>query len=146
MKQQIIFLVCCMSLLFLVSCDDTDNNDSTLTCGDAIIVDVNYDNTISDPFTISDVEMSDNCLTATIQYGGGCDDDLVSFGLLGSTAAFPFSLPALLEMKIILDDDDQCEALVTKEISFDLSPLEEAGYNNINIALDGWNAVMAYQY
>lgn len=145
MKYQIFFLLLSLGFLLIISCNDTNGNTDT-ACGDSIIVDVNYSTTTGDGFILMNTEITDNCLTATIQYSGGCDDSLVSYQLLGTTAAFPFSLPALLEIKIILDDNDECEALVTKEIYFDLTPLENEGYNNINVALEGWDEVLAYQF
>ncbi|MGK0391269.1 MAG: hypothetical protein ACI94Y_004031 [Maribacter sp.] len=135
-----------LALLFLfASCDDNDLPALT-TCGDAIIMDTNYSSTESDGFAYTDIEIIDNCLTVTIQYAGGCGDDLVSFQLLGSTQSFPLTLPALFEIKLILDDNDDCEALVTKSISFDLEPLQDADFNNINIAVEGWNNGLQYSY
>ena len=142
MKIQMISLLAL--LLFFANCDD--NAPAPTACGDAMIIDTNYNATISDDFTYVDLEIIDNCLTATIQYGGGCDDDLVSFQLLGSTQSFPLTIPALLEIKLILDDNDDCEALITKSIDFDLSPLQDAGYNNINVSVENWGEALQYSY
>lgn len=144
MKKNIIGFL--MLLLFFVNCDDNDSNPSITSCGDLILIDTDYNTTLSDDFNYTDVEINGNCLSATIQYGGGCDDDLVSFQLLGSTQDFPITFPALLGIKLILDDDDNCEALVTKSIDFDLSPLQDAGYNNINVSVENWGEAFQYSY
>lgn len=141
--QTLILVVCCT--LFFVNCEDKDDT-SKITCGDSIIVDTNYDTTTGDAFTLTDVTVTDNCLTATVGYGGGCGDELVSFELLGTTAAFFVTFPATLEAKIIMDDNDDCEAAVTKDISFDLTPLQDAGYNNIHIQVEGWDGTLEYSY
>ncbi len=133
-----------MSLLFN-ACEDDNTETPNDVCGEAILLDTNNP-TVGDTFIFTNVEVTGNCLTASIQYGGGCGDDLVSFDLLGSTANFPLTIPAMLDVVLILDDNDDCEALVTRDIDFDLTPLEEEGYNNINISVAGWNEVLPYSF
>ena len=99
MKNIIIILSTCITLC-LVSC--SDDNSSMNTCGTAMILDVDYNTTISDEFNIISATITGNCLSTTIQYGGGCSDD-ISYKLLGSTEDFPVTLPAMLRMKIVLE-------------------------------------------
>lgn len=144
MKIQILILFVFCSFIF-TNCGDKTNTSNT-TCGDAIIIDTNYGTTTGDDFNIMNVSITGNCLTANIQYSGGCGDELVSFEFIGSTVAFPVTLPAMLETKIIMDDNDDCEAIVTKEIDFDLTPLEEEGFNNINLIVEGWDETLGYSF
>jgi len=144
MKTQVLILLA-FCFLFLTNCGDTNNSSST-GCGDVIIIDTNYDTTTGDGFNLMNVTIAGNCLTASIQYGGGCGEELVSFEFLGSTAAFPLTIPATLETKIILDDNDDCEALVTKEVDFDLTPLQDENLNNLNLTVEGWGETLEYSF
>lgn len=141
----VLFTFCFFSFVF-TNCDSTDLPLNNQTCGSEIIIDTNYDSTTGDAFTITNITITENCLTATVQYGGGCGDELVSFEFLASTASFPVTIPAMLDTKIIMDDNDDCEALITKDISFDLTALEEEGFNNINIGVEGWNEILQYSF
>jgi hypothetical protein len=143
MKIQMISLLAL--LLFFSNCGDKDL-PAPYSCGDPMIIDTDYITTLSDGFTYIDVEITDNCFTATIQYAGGCGDDLVGFQLLASTQSFPLTVPALLDIKLIFDDNDDCEALVTISIDFDLSPLQDANYNNLNVSVEDWGAALQYSY
>ncbi len=133
-----------MGMMFFISCDKTDL-PLTEECSEEIIIDTDYA-AVSDDFTFVDVSIDGNCFKATVRYGGGCNEEEVAFSLLASTGAFPVTLPPMLGMKLVLEDNDSCEALVTREVSFDLSPLEDAGFNNLNVSLENWNDVLQYQF
>ena len=77
-----------------------------------------------EPYTLGLVEATGITLTATVTYGGGCSPhrmDLVAWG------AWMESEPVQINALITHDDgDDICDALVTEERVFDLSPLARA--------------------
>ncbi|MEP1094905.1 MAG: hypothetical protein ABJG78_07320 [Cyclobacteriaceae bacterium] len=69
---------------------------------------------------INNAEIESDILTLSIQYGGGCgeiDYDLYTSGL------FMESNPVQLEVVLSFEDNDTCEALITKDLSFDLEPV-----------------------
>lgn len=89
---------------------------------------VNYvnstSNNASDDFSINSATVLDDELTVSVSYGGGCgpavdfDAELV---LLPTAGPLP-----VYSLSISLDDDDNCEALLTEDICFDLSPAGKA--------------------
>ncbi len=140
--KKILIILGSVLTIFLMSCDDESVD---VACGDSIILDnISYSTTLSDDFNITQASINGNCLSATVQYGGGCED--VDFSFMGSTEDFPVTLPATLKMKIVLVDNDQCEALVTENLEFDLTPLQDANHNNINLILEGWNDTFNYDF
>ncbi len=129
--------------LFLFSCDETDDLPME-DCGITLELDQpGYDSTNSDDFDIQSAEVDGSCFRATVTHGGGCGTQ--NWRLLAHTNDFPLSIPPLLNMKIVLDNQDTCEALLTSEISFDIQELWDltSGNGYMNIALEGYNGVIA---
>lgn len=87
-----------------------------------------YNNLTTDDFNIVDIKFEDRCLKITIRYGGGCKD--VSLRLIDSDSVFE-SNPVQRNLKIILTDNDDCEALITKEFYFDITKLKVEGQNEV---------------
>jgi hypothetical protein len=78
----------------------------------------------SDPVTIHAVEVKGDSLELTVSYGGGCGDH--SFMLLAD-AAWMESYPVQTGVRLAHDaKGDACEALLTRVLRFDLSPLKAA--------------------
>jgi hypothetical protein len=78
----------------------------------------------SDPVTIHAVEVKGDSLELTVSYGGGCRDH--SFMLLAD-AAWMESYPVQTGVRLAHDaKGDACEALLTRVLRFDLSPLKAA--------------------
>ena len=131
-----------LAFLFLSSC----KSDCVLPddCEEALEQDTHrYENAITDDFDFSAVEVDGDCLVLTVRYGGGCgtvDFDLVA--IEGSR----FSLPPQVPMRLILDDDDPCEAYLAKELSFSLVPLRDQGAGTLMLDLEGWEEMLEYQY
>ncbi len=102
-----------------------------------------YQNALSDEFTLASAKIEEDCLLLTVRYGGGCgtvDFDMVA--IEGSA----FSLPPQIPMRLILDDEDPCEALITDEIAFDLAALQGDGAGAIQLAIETLSERLEYQY
>jgi len=73
----------------------------------------------SDPFTVLDAHIDGNLLHLTVQYSGGCGKH--TFEVLGS-AAIMKSLPPQRPVLIIhRNNGDNCRALITEELTVDIS-------------------------
>ena len=80
----------------------------------------------SDPVTIVSAEVKGDSLELIVNYGGGCRAQ--SFLLL-SDAAWMESYPVQVGVRVARDaQGDNCKALLSRMLRFDLSPLK-AAYN-----------------
>jgi len=75
----------CITIILLLglatSCDSVNSKQSE--CGEEILVDNNlFTNAPNDSFDFINVEIIQNCLKLTIEYGGGCGD--IEFKLISS--------------------------------------------------------------
>jgi len=78
----------------------------------------------SDPATLEDFVVSGDQLDVRVRYSGGCADHdfkLVAWG--GWMESYPVQVKALLSHDA---RDDPCDAVVSKDLSFDLQPLKRA--------------------
>jgi hypothetical protein len=89
----------------------------------------------SDPFTFKDVVIAGSCLEITIEYGGGCGE---AEALLIGSGQYLYSLPPQLHIRLILEDDDPCEALVRKTFYFNLNTILPASEESIILHLQDW--------
>lgn len=97
-------------------------------------------------FTVLSAHISGNTLSATVQYGGGCEDHV--FTLEGSEAISK-SLPPIRAIRLVSKGKkDACKALITKNLQFDISKLayqQQAG-SQIYLSLEGLNGNLLYTY
>jgi hypothetical protein len=105
-------------------------NDGELTCsqsdcptGVPVIPCPTGGNVITDPITVKDANITGDTLTLNVTHGGGCAQHdyalcYVEFG------AWSDSRPVIVTTKLIHDaHGDGCEALLSKTLKFDLSPI-----------------------
>ena len=79
-------------------------------------------NPTSDPFTLNSAAVTDDTLTVSVSYAGGCRDH--EFRLLKADS-FMESDPVQLRITIVHDGNgDRCEAWITEQHSFDLSDIK----------------------
>lgn len=112
-------------------------------CEEALLNTNRYANDESDDFQFHRVELNGDCLEIEVSYGGGCGE--VDFDLVFSRAV-GFSLPPYTTARLILDDDDNCEALLRETFQFDLTPARELGADAIRINLQDWDEEVLYEF
>lgn len=138
-----IFLLTVTTLL-IFACKDKE--PTSTNCDRSIIVsDRNFDKAKDDKgLRINGVDITGDCMTITYSYGGGCKDiETVLVAAeqgIQNTMELPFR-----EVKLSIDDDDNCEALVTTSEEFDISALQGEG-NSIILKLDKWDEDIIYEY
>jgi hypothetical protein len=115
---------------------ETNQNSKRPSEISARIVEMSKDFT-SDPFTILDAHIDGNLLHLTMQYSGGCGKH--TFEVLGS-AAIMKSLPPQRPVLIIhRNNGDNCRALITEELTVDISEFayqKEEG-SEIHLIMEG---------
>lgn len=132
--------------LFMESCNDesTDNASLDSVCNQIAIVNQSrYTNTQPEGYTISRIQLIDDCLEVEIQ-AGGCSGDTWNVDLMysGNVAE---SNPEQRYLKISLDNPEICLALISKKFTFDLRPLRITRPTILlNLAL--WDEQIRYAY
>ncbi|MCX6169482.1 MAG: hypothetical protein NTX65_09085 [Ignavibacteriales bacterium] len=96
------------------------------------LIDANYSGMIRrDMLNVSNVTLANDLLNFSVGYSGGCREHIIE---LFAQKEIAKSNPAQVTINLShFADGDMCEAYVTKEIKFDLSPLKTFLKNNYNI-------------
>ncbi|MCX2745566.1 hypothetical protein OO013_16920 [Mangrovivirga sp. M17] len=133
------------SILFLItilSCKDAEMKLPNNICDQEIIMsDDLFENAPSDPLTIESTSLYGNCLTITFS-AGGCDGSTWQFDLIGQQKTIPEGLPRHF-MRLSLKDNELCEALIRKQVSFDLNPAL-GNSNRVTLTLTNNNEEIIY--
>ncbi len=127
----------------LLSDQPTDENLKQFVLDD-------YQSALKDPFTINKATLKGDLLKIKVSYSGGCKEHdfvLISSGFMES---YPVQVNLILSHNA---NNDSCEAWLTEELSFDLSPLKQAyqqGYledsATIIMHLEGTEDAINYQF
>ena len=141
MKYLALVLMCSLAIS---SCSDKE--PPSAQCNRAIIVsNTNYDKAKDESdFRIRDVSISGNCMTIEYSYGGGCGDIETELVAAENSVQNTMNLP-YRELKLSIDDNDNCEALITTSEDFDISALQNEGNSTI-IRLHKWDEEIIYAY
>lgn len=139
------FFILCSLLLTSCNKSTTVAIDPPLPeCDNLVVVDANfYQNGPADEFYFQSATIDGNCLKMIVQYGGGCE--AVIFQLIDASVILE-SFPIQRNIRLSLEDNDNCEALVTQELNYDLTPLQVDGYAKIVLNLQGSQESLIYNY
>jgi len=140
--KQIGFLL--IIFFLIISCDKNDDNpiecSSLGNCDRCVIINRDlYNQTNTNNFTIQTIKVNQDCLE--IEFGSsGCDGnswviDLVDLGAISETAV------PQRDLKLKLINIEECEAFITKTISFNLEPLQLNNYEAINLKIAEFNKI-----
>lgn len=142
-------IVCIIILLWAgsnicISCNDDDDDVKKSPCNEDILISQNqFDHGPNDDLTIMEVTILDDCLN--IKFGaGGCDGTSWIFELVDSGEVLDSS-PPQRNLRLSLEDNEDCEAFIIKETSFDLTPLQVDGQEVI-LNLTRWDGQINYRY
>jgi hypothetical protein len=129
-------------LLVISACSSDDN--TTSNCDQITIIDSNqYKNSPNDQLTINSLEINDNCLK--INFGSsGCSGDTWVLKLIDSEAILE-SNPPQRNLRLSLKNEEDCEAFITKEITFDINKLQVDG-NKVLLNLTNSGDQILYEY
>jgi hypothetical protein len=118
-------------------------NDNQSTCDkDVIISQYEYENAPDDFLVIEDLSIQGNCLK--IKFGSsGCSGDtwvekLIDMGTIA------YSDPIQRTLRLSLDNLEECEAWITKEISFNIKDLQLQGDNIVQLNVSGQSILYEY--
>jgi tRNA threonylcarbamoyladenosine modification (KEOPS) complex Pcc1 subunit len=137
-------IIALLGIIF-ISCE---NNDTAIneTCdsnaeviSETIFKDINTLN-----YGVSDVKLNGNCLEITIS-SSGCDAGQWQM-ILYSTNELYTVYPYQRAVKVKLVNNQLCLAVFQKTKSFDLTPFQLKGQNQIPLNIAGWNKTILYKY
>ena len=144
MKKTAILLS--LGVLLTASCEEReplDNGSNQPSCDqDVIISPTEYENAPNDFVYIGDMNIVGNCLKIKFT-ASGCDGKswvvkLIDNGIVAK------SLPEQRTLRLSLDDKEDCRAVITKEVSFNIEDLRVYGSRGVRLNVSG-NSIL-YEY
>jgi hypothetical protein len=87
-----------------------------------------------DGFTISEVEIIDDCINIKVGYSGGCEEHEFVLGVVWPECGTPPVPPPVLYL-CHNANGDMCEAYITETVTFDLSLLQQADSSSTTFTL-----------
>jgi len=144
MKKNIIIILLGMIALSCNSDDDNSIIENNCDFLSEIISENDFNGINTSNYVITDVELNNECLIITFG-SSGCGTELWEENLY-STDAFYAVFPLQRALKMELINKELCQAVFQKTVSFDLTPFQIDGHNELPLNIDGWNEQITYEY
>lgn len=137
---------CLMFSLFLACSDSSSKDVINENCPkqSKIVSNQDYANLTTANYTITGVALNENCVDITFS-SSGCSGSTWQTNLF-STNNFPDTFPEQRVLKLKLVNEEACLAVISKTVSFDLTPLRISGQHQVTLKIDGWNQQVVYNY
>ena len=120
------------------------NEDNQSHCDqDVIIYSIEYQDAPNEHFVVENMRIEGNCLKIRFS-ASGCDGsawDVKLIASLGRGAGNPF-----WSLLLSLETNEDCRALITKEMSFNIEDLQLLGKNNVRLHIVGTEHSILYEY
>ncbi|MEZ4786805.1 MAG: hypothetical protein R2790_02720 [Flavobacterium haoranii] len=147
MKNTVFFFLL-VGMFFLTSCngddDNTTTNPSTCDLTAQIIAESNFDAIETSNVFLTIVTLNGNCLEVTLG-SSGCDPNNWEMNLYGIPDFDPV-VPVQRDVKVELINNEICLAIFEKTVSFDLTPFQVVGQNEVVLNIEGWSEPIVYEY
>ncbi len=136
------YLAIILVSITICSCGEDDDPERVSDCDSSVIINpLRFQNESSDSFMLMDAFIFDDCLEVTLS-ASGCDGESWSIELVDSGAIME-SLPIQRDVKLLFKNDEDCRAVVTQTVSFDLFPLRT---DDSSIRINFENLSILYEY
>lgn len=143
--RKYIVLLCCCVLLMNTQCDEDNDGNPSQFCDELVIINNDqYQNMQSDFYSLVNATITNNCLEVTIS-ASGCSGESWEMSLVDS-GDIPESMPPQRYLKFVLVNNEACLAVFSRTISFDLTPLEIQGLNEITLNIEDFPEALSYNY
>lgn len=125
------------------SCNNDD--DGLQSCDRSALLDADlFVSAPSQTVFLNSAEIEGDCLRINFS-ASGCNGETWEFNLVGqpSDAAV---FPPLVNIRLILESTELCEAMISREVSFDLTVFQVSNTNSLSFQLqnNGQNLLYAY--
>ena len=137
-------------LFFLIlGCNKNDDGPNSCSnagnCDDCIVINKDlYNQTNTDNYTIKKVSVNDDCLEIKFA-SSGCDGHTWGIDLIDEGGIAETVVPQR-NLKLKLTNREECDAVITRTISFNLKALQLTNYKAINLKIVGYNNLIRYEY
>ncbi len=129
----------------LFACESDDNGPSSEICDVLAEINGSRFNSADDAnYTVESASITGDCLAVQLQ-SGGCDGSEWEIRFFASDA-IDESLPPQQSATIVLDNDEPCDAIVTREFTIELTPLQLPSESSLIIRLTGWDGILEYEF
>jgi hypothetical protein len=131
--------------MIFISCSD-DDPAANETCGAnaEVVAETIFNDVSISNYSIVDVNLTGDCLEIKISTSG-CSANELQMNLY-STDSFYTVYPYQRGVKLKLFNNQLCLAIIEKTKSFDLTPFQLKGQNQIPLNIAGWNKTIIYKY
>ena len=131
-------------LIGVFSCGNKDDDGNLINCDKEVVISASeYDTAPNDDVTINQLAINENCLKINFS-ASGCDGESWILKLIDS-GGIDESLPPQRTLRLSLKDEEDCEAYITKELTFDISDLQVDG-NQVLLNITNSNDQILYEY
>ena len=142
-RVQLLLVISTIGLI-LIACDDYSETDCFKACSQAVIIKAaEYQNAPDDALEILHVQLEGDCLVIRYE-SGGCDGNSWVIKLIDSEAVME-SYPPQRNLRLSLKNQEPCDAIVTKEIAFNVSNLR-LEYDKIKLNITNSGDQVLYEY
>ena len=144
--QFIVSLLICIGLVSFLSACDNNAEERSLNLGNGNVLIVSqsvFENVTSDRFSIENVEIQGDILRLTIS-AGGCSvsswrANLIASDIIGR------SEPPFRGVKLSFEQNRElCQAVLTKEFTFNIKNLRVEGSNSVRLNISGIEIIYRY--
>lgn len=141
--KRLLFLLLLTPILWAMQCDEklVDPNPA---CPEQVVVsESDYKNAPADELTVIDAFILNDCLTIEFA-ASGCDGSAWEVKLIDANVVME-SYPVQRNIRLSLRNQEECDAVITKTVAFDISPLQ-LEYDKILLNLTNSGAQLLYEY
>ena len=143
-RVQLLLVISTITIM-LNACDDHSETDCFKACSQPVIVNADeYQNAPNDALEIVNIQLEGDCLVIRFE-SGGCDGNSWVIMLIDSEAVME-SYPPQRNLRLSLKNQEPCDAIVTKEIAFNVSNLRLAEYDKIKLNITNSGDQVLYEY
>ena len=140
MKKRI--LIGLVVIFGIIACNNDD--DDSNNCDQVTIVSLEqYETAPNDQLFINTLELNGDCLKINFS-SSGCDGDTWILKLIDSEIIME-SNPPQRNLRLSLKNEEDCEALITRELTFDVNELRVDG-NQVLLNITNSNDQILYEY
>lgn len=107
-----------------------------------LISESEYQDAPNDPFSITDMKIEGDCLIVQIS-ASGCDGNTWTVKLIDS-GMIAESYPCQRTLRLSLDNKEECTAVPTKEVSFNIKDLQIIGNDKVTLHVSGQEILYEY--
>lgn len=143
------FIGIIISILLFVSCAEVGyapqlEPESDCDAFIDVVGDNQFNATVNTGISIENVSIDQDCLSISIA-DSGCNPDNWEVNLL-TTSAVLESLPVQKILKVEVINNEACLAVFQKTKTFDLTPIQIEGENDIILNIEAWDMIIVYTY